>query len=320
MRYLTRVRKYDYWSNTYATVQVIRALVDFSKTGSELTPNYTYTVTLDRKQIAKGTVTNSKQNIKDVLIPISRIKEDGSNLSISKTGNGQIYSTLVFDEFHTDRNAPAVNHGLSIKREYVNEKGEQYSLGVGETAIVKITVSGLAASEYYAVINDELPSGLVPINESFKNEQYGQAPYRYYYYSYDVTDREITENGEVLSLYQVASGERAYTYKARVVSEGTFIVPPATASLMYAPEIYGRSDAQTITIGKKSEIIPGKAVQKNIPTFIQDENKNIKIALLIVFIVMISIIGIFILEQRGMTWMIVRDRIRRLMQKEKNLQ
>src|SRR5207248_156699 len=98
-----------------------------------------------------------------------------------------------------------------------------------------------------------LPSGLVPINESFKNEQYGQQdPYNYYYYSYDVTDREIIENGEVLSLYQIAPGERTYTYRARVVNEGIFIVPPVTASLMYAPEIYGRSEAQTVTITKES--------------------------------------------------------------------
>ena len=54
VRYLTRNRKFDYWSNTYATAQVVAALVDFSKTGSELTPNYTYGVTLDGQQIAQG--------------------------------------------------------------------------------------------------------------------------------------------------------------------------------------------------------------------------------------------------------------------------
>lgn len=260
-RYLTRGRKAEYWSNTYATAQIVRALVELSKTGSELTPNYSYAVSLDGKQISQGTVTDSTQNIKDIVIPVSQIKPDGSHVSIVQKGNGQIYSTLLVQEFHTDRNASAVNHGLSVKREYVNEKGESYSLGVGDTAIVKITVGGLKANENYGVINDELPAGLVPINQAFKNEQYSQAPYTYYYSSYDITDREITENGEVLSLYQIAPVERTYTYKARVVNEGTFVVPPATASLMYAPEIYGRSAAGVVKIAEKSAIIPGKGIK-----------------------------------------------------------
>lgn len=278
-RYLTRARKYDYWSNTYATAQVIRALTELSKTGNELTPNYSYKVSLDGKQIAQGTVNSSQQNIQDIAIPVSTIKSDGSNISISKIGDGQLYSTLSVDEFRSDKNAPALNRGLSVKREYINEKGGQYSLAVGDTATVKITVSGLKENENYGVVNDELPSGLVPINESFKNEQYGQLnSYSYYYnnfyYGSYVTDREITENGKVMLLYQIAAGDNMYAYRARVVNEGTFTVPPATASLMYAPEIYGRSEAQTVIVTKESRVIPSKVVQSKT---VQKKSRNTQV-------------------------------------------
>jgi uncharacterized protein YfaS (alpha-2-macroglobulin family) len=290
-RYLTRVRQADYWSNTYATAQVIRALVDLSRTGSELTPNYTYAVVWDDKQIAQGSVTNSKQVIKDIEIPAAGLKQNGSEISITKNGDGQVYSTLIINEFHTDRNAQAVNHGLSVKREYVNEKGEQYTLAVGDTAIVKIMVSGLQANENYGVINDELPSGLAPINPGFKNEQYGYNPGSYYT-SYDVTDREITENGMVLSLYQISPGERTYTYRARAVSEGTFIVPPATASLMYAPEISGRSEAQTVKITKESEIILTKAPK-------EAAQKYVKQIIAWTVVLILAAVGLFIFRKRG---------------------
>ncbi|MBI2596621.1 hypothetical protein HYW41_00470 [Candidatus Daviesbacteria bacterium] len=263
VRYLTRVRQSDYWSNTYATAQVTQALVDFSKTGDELTPNYNYAVSLDGKQIAQGTVTNSKQTIQDITVPVSNIKDGGSTLSIDKAGDGQVYSTLVTSEFHTDRNAKSVNRGLSVKREYVNEKGDEYSIGVGDTVIVKITVGGLKANENYGVINDELPSGLVPINQSFKNEQYGYDP-NTYYTSYDVSDTEVTENGMVLSLYQIVPGERVYTYKARVVSEGTFIVPPVTASLMYAPEVWGSSAVGKMIVTRTSKADPFSVFKKTV--------------------------------------------------------
>lgn len=293
-RYLTRVRQFDYWTNTYATAQVIRSLVELSKTGDELTPNYSYSASLDGKQIAQGVVSSSKQSEKDIMVPVVNIKSGGSNLAITKSGDGQIYSTLVINEFHTDRNAKSVNHGLSVRREYVNEKGDQYSLGLGDTVNVKITLSGLKANENYAVINDELPSGLVPINQIFKNEQYGNNPDAYYT-SYDVTDRETTENGMILSLYQITPGERTYSYKARVISQGTFIVPPVTASLMYAPEIYGNSDIQTITIGKESEFVGEKSLKK---TSVNGLNKKTILTGLGIVIVLIGF-GIFVLQKRG---------------------
>lgn len=297
-RFLSRNRHSNYWSNTFATAQVIRALVELAKSGQELAPNYTYSVSLDNKQIAQGQVTSPNQTIKDISIPVESINSIGSNISVSKKGNGQIYSTLVVKEFKTDREAKALNHGLEVKREYVSDKGEEYSLAVGDTVNVKITVSGLNTTEYYAVIADELPAGLAPINESFKNEQYGQNPNNYY--SYDVTDREITENGMILSLYQIAPEAKTYTYKARVVSEGTFAVPPVTASLMYAPEIYGRSEVQTVKVTKESEIIPIKWLEKTIRT-------NLLAILLVVGI------GIFILfKRKGVTPELIKEKLKKI--------
>ena len=69
----------------------------------------------------------------------------------------------------------------------------------------------------------------------------------------------------VLALYRLAPGERSYTYKARVVSAGTFIVPPASASLMYAPEINGRSEVGEVEILSPSELVfsPGDGARGN---------------------------------------------------------
>lgn len=262
VRFLTRNRQYDYWSNTYATTQVVQALTDYTKKVSGISPSYSYTVSLDNKQIAQGKVSSSAQSINDIKIPASSIKNEGSTISITKTGDGKLYSTLAVNEYHTDKNYPSLNHGLTVKREYVNEKGAEYTPAIGDTIDVKITVSGLNTDEFYGVISDELPAGMVPVNESFKNEQYGQDQYSNYYDSYNVTDQEITENGIILSIYKMGAGERTYTYRARVVSGGTFTIPPAVASLMYAPEIFGRTGIETIQIGNESQLIPGKGLQK----------------------------------------------------------
>lgn len=272
--YLVRNRHFDYWSNTFATSQVIRSILDLSNAQNDLAPNLSYSVNLDNGNLISGSVNKATQTIKDIVIPAEKIKEGGSSLEVIVNGQGELYSTVLTDEFHTDKNAKAKSNGLSIKREYINEKGEQYTLAPGDSVTVKLTVDGLSATENYAVITDELPAGMVPVNPGFNNEQYGVVSSQTSYFtSPDVLGMDITQNGAVLSLYQLTPGRHVFTYRARIVSSGTFSVPPATVSLMYAPEINGRSDAQTFTIGKTSKVIPIVAIKqfflKNIERMIQ---------------------------------------------------
>ncbi len=288
VRYLSQSRSYDYWTNTFATSQVIRALTDFAKTNNELTPKYSYSISSNNKSITSGDVNSSSQEINDVKIPI---KSDNFNVLVTKNGSGNLYETLIVNQLRTDKNAKALDHGLYVKREYVNEKGAQYSLGVGDTAIVMITVGGLKSSDNYAVIEDQLPAGMVPINENFNNSSFDKTADQYYT-NFGVSDTQVTENGMILSLYNIKAGEQTYTYRARVVSEGTFIVPPVTASLMYEPEIYGRSGVQTLSIAKESKVV------KNI-TKAPSQNLTAKyIIFTISLVVLIFIYGILVSKEK----------------------
>lgn len=260
-RFLIRNRRNYYWSNTFATAQVIQALTDFSRWQEESAANYSYQVQLDGQKLSSGQVKGL--NLKPILveIPAQKIKTSGSTLSLIQEGEGPLYATLLQEEFRAAKNSPAVNHGLSVKREYVSEKGENYSLAVGDVVEVKITLGGLQGEEFYGVIADELPAGLVPVNWSLANEQYAKSRPDYDW-NYGITDREVTENGMVLSLYRVPAGEKTYSYKARVVIEGEFYAPPATASLMYAPEIYGRSETQKVVTAKTAKFSPRQPLEK----------------------------------------------------------
>jgi len=263
--YLMRSRQVEYWSNTFGTAQAIRAIVDLSRSGDELTPNYTYTVALDGKQVASGGVASVRQSLAPISVPIDSVKPEGSELVITQEGEGQLYSTMLVDQFHTDPASPAVSNGVQISRQYVNlknsqsSKGEKYSLAVGDTVTVVLTVSGLAATKQYAVIQDELPAGMIPINESFNNEEQDGRDSWYGYngwYEPDVSSREITENGIIISLYQISPGVHGYEYKARVVSEGSFMAPPAIVSLMYEPHVYGRTAPELVTTTGESKLLP----------------------------------------------------------------
>jgi len=306
-RYLTAQHKFHYWSNTFSTVQVIRAITDLANSGQEANPDYIASVAIDNVVYKSGPIKSITQAPIEINIPLTKIKPTGSIITVTKEGPGQLYSTLVTKQFHTDPKAQANEHGMTITREYINEKGDEYSLALGDTAIVRLTVGGLQSGDYYGVIADELPAGLIPINESFKNQQYDNQ--RQNYYADGINNKEYTQNGIVMSLYQVATGTRTYEYKAQVVSAGTFIVPPATTSLMYAPEIYGRSDITTITVDKQSKIIASKKIQRMI-----DESKKLsnldKLKLSIGLLVAIMLIIVSILMHPILKDKTKRDQLR----------
>jgi len=141
-----------------------------------------------------------------------------------------------------------------------------YLLGVGDKVKVVLKISGLKGEENYAVVQDELPAGLVPINKNFNNEK-EQGSYFDMYYTASNYDSEYTENGIIMRLYKLYP-EQTVSYDARVISEGTFNVPPAFVSLMYAPEINATSQTQTITTEKEAREV------RQMPHQIQKEEQN----------------------------------------------
>ncbi|MFH1671791.1 MAG: alpha-2-macroglobulin family protein [Candidatus Portnoybacteria bacterium] len=246
VQYLINHRSHDYWSNTFGTVQVLRALAKLSDTLDEQDPDFTYSVFLDDEKIASGK-TKQGQKIPEVTISAQSIQnnEEGSKISIQKKGKGKLYSTLILNEFVTDESSSAEEQGLNITRTYKGSNGKKDDFKVGDVVEVKLNVSGLPEGEQYAIIHDVLPSGLVPVNEHLTNEQINQES------SSEAWDREYTENGVDISIRNWNNqANKTYTYHARVITAGTFLVPPAFVELMYAPEIYGHTETVVVKTHK----------------------------------------------------------------------
>ncbi|MFA6294793.1 MAG: alpha-2-macroglobulin family protein [Candidatus Paceibacterota bacterium] len=245
-RYLVSERKSDYWHNTFATSQTIDALLEFTKKYSKGSST-SYKVLIGEKMIDSGTL-QGVFDTKTISIDPNLLTH-GARLRIEPLNDNQIYSTFVFDQFRTGKDSASKNNGLDITRTYSS------SFGIGDVVDINIRVLNIPPESRYLVIEDELPAGLVPINKSFENERSSSAynPSSYYYWG---GDREYTKNGIIASFSYVHNSTMDLTYQARVVSRGTFNVPPARASLMYEPEINGRTGTDVVTItGQKSKSV-----------------------------------------------------------------
>jgi uncharacterized protein YfaS (alpha-2-macroglobulin family) len=243
-------RRSDYWSNTFATAQVVRALADFNRSGfNGERPDYRYRVLADGKEIFSGSMQSVNQN-KTLSLDGQDIVRNGSRVEVVQEGEGDLYVTLTQNMFRADREFPGENGGLTVERNYENLREKDAPLGVGDKVKVRVSVRGAKSSGDRLVVEDQLPAGMVPVNTAFKNERFIRPTGDYgRTFWWDSRVERYTQNGAVLTAY-VKSERDIYEaeYVARVVNAGEYIAPPAYAELMYDPEVRGYSSSRTVVL------------------------------------------------------------------------
>ena len=245
-QYLTQSRKKEYWSHTFATSQTLMALTAYAHMEQGEKHDGVFRVMVDGTEIAHDVLSDA-QPVVTVNVPVEKIKKSGSKISI--ISEGKTYSTIFTNAFHTDRDAKAMSRGIGITRSYQNEKGKEYSIGVGDTVIVSLEVSGLQPGMRNMLLEDHLPSGMIPVNESFVNADMSEDMNAFMWTEH----REYLLDGVIIT--DTHPSNETYMYRARVVSAGEFAVPPAYGVLMYSPDIYGRTEAQNIHIDVASQVV-----------------------------------------------------------------
>lgn len=159
----------------------------------------------------------------------------GKELTISVNGIGTCYyywrvdglpSTLKVDEYDDD---------LLVRRKYLDENGnpaDYQSFRQGDMVVAEITVKALNGSLDNVAIIDMLPAGFEIENPRLQSRKgigwIGNRAYQPLYL--DIRDDRMVVYGNFPD-----NKEETFYYGIRVVSEGTFIVPPIRGEAMYAP-------------------------------------------------------------------------------------
>ncbi|KKU01413.1 MAG: Large extracellular alpha-helical protein [Microgenomates group bacterium GW2011_GWF2_45_18] len=269
IRALAQSRTHAYWSNTFATAQVLKTIAQFSTEMQESFSPFSATVSLgeNAKTYSFSSPSVAHQfswSGDDADFPESLSVSSKQTDATQSDSSNKLYSYYEQSAFSEARSSEARSNGLEVTREYVSEKGVEYTPAVGDEVTINLTVSTKSnkgdASEYrYAVLRDYLPAGMVPINESLKNEQ--NASYSSYR-NYRLSNQTHHDDGVEFSLYFIGGKSQTYSYRARVVSAGTFFAPPAELSLMYAPELFAQTRGEEVIITTVAEKKPESATEK----------------------------------------------------------
>lgn len=159
----------------------------------------------------------------------------GKEVSISISGSGVCYfywradglpSTLKVDEFDND---------IQVRRRYLDEDGNPVNytqLRQGDMVIAEISIKALSESIDNVAIIDMLPAAFEIENPRLQSRKgitwIGDK-------AYDPLYMDIRDDRMVLYGDFPYGKEMKCFYGLRVVSEGSFVLPPVRAEAMYAP-------------------------------------------------------------------------------------
>jgi len=195
-------------------------------------PTETYTVGLDLKRFLKN--------------PEAKIVTDSQGALLYRM-------SLVFPR--ADYADKGFENGFAIHKEIKNLDGTDH-IKLGDVVEVKVRIETKRQSYAYVVIDDPLPAGLVAINSALKTEERvpggaggagnsGGDDEEYWwsywdrdgFYNLHPNHVEMRDDRVLAFIDSMWKGIYQYSYYARAVCVGEFVMPSTKVQLMYEPDV-----------------------------------------------------------------------------------
>ncbi len=200
------------------------------------------------------------------LVPMTELNGNPT-VVLQKSGSGRLYyrlglryapSSLAVDArdegFVVDRRYEAVGDPGDVSR----DAGGVWHIKPGAMVRVRLTMVADTNHTNMALV-DALPAGLEALNpalaasprppaEKTSADRGAKQPPTWYGSTWFDHENLRDDRVEAFSAY-LYGGTYDYTYVARATTLGEFVVPPARAEEIYAPEVFGRSTSDRVVIG-----------------------------------------------------------------------
>jgi uncharacterized protein YfaS (alpha-2-macroglobulin family) len=266
VRWLMLSRQDSGWDCPHDTAQAIATLAAYARAAREGKADYSYRIALNGVTRASDRYGAADQRkVTTLQVPVSKLQRSRPNmLTIGRQapngtyGPGPLYYVARLRYFLNATDIAPRSEGVTVSRRYLDLHGRQIaSAPAGSALQVELTVH-TDASLFYLDVEDPIPAGCEPIDESLNTSQQGLVkPSQWWWAPYTSRVQDLSWylshsdlRDDRVSLYStfLPPGTYHYTYLATATVPGRYSVAPTHVSETFFPEVFGRGAGEDFTI------------------------------------------------------------------------
>jgi len=257
-------RRRGMWMGTQENAYILLALDRYFRTYEGTTPNFVARVWLGDDFAGMAKFEGRSADRAATRVSMRTVLAGGAKakpLVIAKEGPGRLYYRIGMKYAPKSLALAPLDQGFQVRRTYEPVtrptdvvRGADGTWTVKAGALVRVRVTMVTtARRYHVALVDPLPAGFEALNPELKGtERVPQGPGAgrpapwYWWRWYDHVNLRDERAEAFASL--LWEGAHEYVYVCRATTPGTFVVPPAKAEEMYAPETFGRGSTETVVV------------------------------------------------------------------------
>jgi len=264
VRGLLAQRKAGRWGNTQENAFVLLALDQYFRTYEAQTPDFVARAWLGADYVGAFAFEGRTTEYQNLTLPMAYLtaREGEEDLILSKEGDGRLYYRLGLRYAPTDLQLDPLDQGFVVERRYeavddaedvTQDASGAWHIRAGARVRVRLTLVA-PTRRYHVALADPLPAGLEAMNPalavtgSIPQDPADQStPYWWWRWTWYEHQNLRDERAEAFTPL-LWEGVYTYDYVARATTPGEYVVPPAHAEEMYAPETFGRSGTDRVIV------------------------------------------------------------------------
>ena len=249
------------WNNVQENSFILLALNRYFAAFEATDPDFVARVWLGDLYAAQHQFSGRSTDRALTLVPMAELLAVGdSDLIVEKDGEGRLYYRLGLRYAPDDLNLDPLDRGFVVQRSYeaVDDPGDVWlddddvwHVLAGAQVRVNVTMVNDSRRTNMALV-DPMPAGFESLNPALAvtgeiDARRGGATDSWWWWTWYEHQNLRDDRAEAFSSY-LRAGTHEYSYVVRATIPGTFVVPPAKAEEIYAPEVFGRSRTDTVIV------------------------------------------------------------------------
>jgi len=249
------------WNNVQENSFILLALNRYFAAFEATDPDFVARVWLGDLYAAEHQFSGRSTDRALTLVPMAELLAAGdSDLVVQKDGEGRLYYRLGLRYAPDELDLDPLDRGFVVQRSYeaVDDPGDVrlddegvWHVLAGARVRVTVTMVNDSRRTNMALV-DPMPAGFEALNPALAvtgevDTRRGGAADSWWRWTWYEHQNLRDDRAEAFASYLWA-GTHEYSYVVRATTPGTFVVPPAKAEEIYAPEVFGRSGTDTVVV------------------------------------------------------------------------